>query len=424
MRQGQGCSGGRKQKLTARKLARLLTPLALTLGLVAAMPTAGAAQEFAPPPGPPPEVASPGFPPPLGQVPNPGPPVFDPAAGPPPNAAVLPEQAPVATPPGPEPVGKNNDPGQADMMGFGGFGDRGGTEGFGGGMRPVDSLRYNEIWFPAVPVRGQATNFQMLGQDLSFTHPLWVDPFDAVSLSGGVRNRLINTDAILLDTGQPIPSDLWSVHLGLRYARQLNDGWVTGGGVSIGSASDHPFATIHEIDVGVNGMLRIPQGEHNAWMFTLMYSPTNQLNFPVPGVAFSWNPSPQFHANIGLPFQMTWRPTDQWQFEASYMLISSIHAKARYRFNDHLSAFAAYDWCNEAYLLLDRPDQNDRFFIYDQRVSLGLQVVLLRHWTASASAGYVFDRFMFQGTSLFSSSADRVNLGDGPFASLNLGMRF
>ena len=64
------------------------------------------------------------------------------------------------------------------------------------------------------------------------------------------------------------------------------------------------------MNVSMNGMLRIPQGEHNAWLFTLMYSPTSQLNFPIPGVAYSWNPSPQFHANIGLPLQMTCgRPT-------------------------------------------------------------------------------------------------------------------
>ena len=144
--------------------------------------------------------------------------------------------------------------------------------------------------------------------------------------------RTYRDRAILPDTGQPLPSELWGVNLGLRYNRQLDDGWITGGGVSIGSASDHPFATIHEMNVGMNAMLRIPQGEHNAWLFTLSYSPMGELNFPVPGVAFSWNPSPQFHANIGLPLMVMWRPTDDWQFQASYMLLRTVHLKAQYRF--------------------------------------------------------------------------------------------
>ena len=294
----------------------------------------------------------------------------------PPAAAAGPEQPPVATGPGPNSQGNSNDAWLPDdMMGFGGMGGMG-AGGFGGGMNPSDSFRYSVLWFPKVPVQGQATDLQMVGENLSFTHPLWKDSLNALSLSGGVRNELIETDAILPDTGQPLPSELWGVNLGLRYNRQLEDGWITGGGVSIGSASDHPFATIHEMNVGMNAMLRIPQGEHNAWLFTLAYSPMGELNFPVPGVAFSYNPSPQFHANIGLPLMVMWRPTDDWQFQASYMLLRTIHIKAQYRFTDSLRAFAAYDWSNESYSLLDRPELNDRFFIYDQRASMGLQVSL------------------------------------------------
>ena len=120
----------------------------------------------------------------------------------------------------------------------------------------------------------------MLAESLSFTRPLWTDSLDALSLSGGVRNSLIDSEAVLPNTGQPIPDALWNVNLGLRYARQLNDGWVTSGGLSMGSASDHPFASIREMNVGVNSMLLVPQGDHNAWIFSLSVSPTSELNFP------------------------------------------------------------------------------------------------------------------------------------------------
>ncbi len=128
--------------------------------------------------------------------------------------------------------------------------------GFGGLAAPVDSMRYGVIWFPTVAVHAQATNFEMVGQDFSFTHPLWTSPGSALSIAGGVCNRLIDTDAVLPGLGQPIPADLWNVNLGLRNFRQLGDGWLAGGGVSIGSASDHPFAGIAEMNVGVNAMLK------------------------------------------------------------------------------------------------------------------------------------------------------------------------
>ena len=62
--------------------------------------------------------------------------------------------------------------------------------------------------------------------------------------------------------------------------------------------------------------------------------------------------------------------------------------------------------------------------MYDQRVSVGLQATLAPHWTASVAAGFVFNRYSFEGTSFTSGDFDRVNLGDGPFAALNLGVRF
>ena len=327
----------------------------------------------------------------------------------------------MATISGPDTAAKGNETRPSSDSGFGDFGPRGGMDGLGGGLHPVDSFRYSATWFPTVPVQGQSANFEMLAESLSFTRPLWTDSLDALSLSGGVRNSLIDSEAVLPNTGQPIPDALWNVNLGLRYARQLNDGWVTSGGLSIGSASDHPFASIREMNVGVNSMLLVPQGDHNAWIFSLSYAPTSELNFPIPGIAFSYNPSPQFHANIGVPFQMTWRPTDDWQFQASYMLIRTIHVKAQYRIAQRLSAVAAYDWSNEAYSLLDRPDLDDRFFIYDQRASMGLQLAVATNVTASLSAGFVFDRFMYEGQSFSPNNSNAINLGAGPFTSLNLG---
>ena len=49
------------------------------------------------------------------------------------------------------------------------------------GMNPFDSVRYSVIWFPNVPVQGQATDLQMVGENLSFTHPLWKDSLNALS---------------------------------------------------------------------------------------------------------------------------------------------------------------------------------------------------------------------------------------------------
>ena len=61
---------------------------------------------------------------------------------------------------------------------------------------------------------------------------------------------------------------------------------------------------------------------------------------------------------------------------------------------ENAGAFAAYDWSNESFISLDRPELDDRFFIYDQRVSMGLQqdiaaaaLVGVGLWAVSSSTG-------------------------------------
>jgi len=293
---------------------------------------------------------------------------------------------------------------------------------------------YRATWFPTVPVSGQNANFTMLDQNLLVMVPLRMmpsqegsplsSPADGWMLSAGVRNRSIQTEAILPNTGQPYPNELWNVKIGLMYFRKLDNDWSWGGGVNFGSASDRPFASINEMFVGMNAFLRIPSGEHNAWMFSLMYAPMGELRFPIPGVAYFYAPSDNFHMNIGLPFSMMYRPIDRFTLEASYMPIHTIHAKAKYKITDWLSAFAAYDWANDSYALADRIDINQRFFMYDQRLAAGLESRMGEHCFIELASGLVFDRYSFEGKQWDTTQFNRVSFGSGPFVTLQAGLKF
>ncbi len=306
-------------------------------------------------------------------------------------------------------------------FGFGpGFGP---GMGLGMGLGGQGPISYRAFWFPNEPVKGQAADWEMVGQDFSMAYPLWVDLPNRLMITAGVHNRLIDTDAILPDSHQPYPSELWNAQAGLMYLRQLSGDRMLGGGVSVGSASDHPFASIREMNVSMNAMYRIPSGERNAWMFMVLYSPTSEIQFPIPAVSYSYNPSDQFHANIGLPFMLSYKPNDRWSFVASYMLIHTIHVKAIYKIADRLNAFAGYDWSNEVYMLRDRIVDSDRFFLYDQRVTLGLDFPMTSWLSAELVGGYAFNRFSFSGSQWDSVGTDRVDIDPGPFVSLGVSVR-
>jgi hypothetical protein len=283
---------------------------------------------------------------------------------------------------------------------------------------------YGATWYPTEPVHGQNTNLGFVRQDLSGTCPLWQDPTDEWSASVRVRSEIFHTLAVLPDTGQAFPQDLWNIHLGTTYRHQFDNGWIAGGTVSFGSASDKPFNTINEMTAGINAFLRVPQGEHNAWLFTLAYSSNSELPIPIPGVAFQWCPSDQFRANIGLPFMVMYRPIDDLTLDFSYMLLTNIHARASYRIMPRVRIYAGYDWNNESYLLADRPAENDRLFYFDQRLTTGVQVWLCKQASLDLSGGYAFDRFYFEGHSFSDRNQNRIDVGNAPVASLLFHVRW
>lgn len=289
-----------------------------------------------------------------------------------------------------------------------------------GGQGPIS---YRTSWFPSVPVRGQAGDWELVEQDLSLSHPLWADSWNTVMVTAAVRNRRIDTDATLPDSHKEYPGELWDVQVGAMYRALLDGDRMISGGVSLESASDHPFASLQETYVNMNAMYRTPSGESNSWMFMLMYSPMGEIPFPFPGVSYSYNPSDQLHTDIGLPFMFSYKPSDRWKLEASYMLINTIRVKATYKIADRVSVFVGYDSLNEAYKLRDRANDDDRFFLYNQRATIGLSLPVTKWLTAELDGGYAFRQYSLTGRQWDSTGTDRVDLEPGPFVSHSLSLR-
>jgi hypothetical protein len=291
------------------------------------------------------------------------------------------------------------------------------------GQPPVLAT-YRVLWIPDQPVRGQATDLSLVRQDFTFTAPTWHDATNELTWSARLRSEILHEDAVFPVSGVRLPPDLWNVGLGGAYRHRFDNDWVAGAGVQVGSASDKPFHGWDEMNVGVSAFLRLPQGDRNAWVFTLAYSPTAQLPIPIPGVAYVWVPSDQLRMNIGVPFQVTYRPADDLTLSLSYMLLTTVHARMTYRWWGPLRLYVGYDWENEAYLPADRPDRRDRLVSYDMRLSGGLQAGPGGHWLLDLSGGYVFDRFYAYGNSSALNSPDRIDVGAGPFLALSCGLRW
>ena len=256
----------------------------------------------------------------------------------------------------------------------------------------------------------------MNGEEIEVAFPLRIAP-DGIWLGLGSVQRLeISTSAVLPDSGLPVPEQLWDIEVGTMHIRELANGWRAGGMLRVGSPSDRPFAALRDMTVTLLGFLTIPSGERDAWNFSLFYSPTGQIIFPIPGVAYVWRPTPQFQANLGIPFSLDYRPTETLTITASYRPLNNVQVLVRQSLGEAWSIYGGYRTVNDTFLLADRLDDRERTYLFDQRLTLGVQRELGRGWSLDLSAAYVFDRQIFQAEKFSGSRRDELAIDPGATA--------
>jgi hypothetical protein len=293
-----------------------------------------------------------------------------------------------------------------------------GLGGHGMGGPGMGGPGYAATWYPSRPVTSGSpgANLGLVTENLSVAAPIWKDTGDAIMFMASVRNSSFNTDATLPDSHHPFPKELWNISFGMNYLHKFDNGWTAGIGLNFGSASDKPFYGIKEMNVGFNAFLQVPVwNERDWWKFSLMYSPVGNLNFPIPGVAYVWNPREDLQVSIGLPLSVKWKPSEDLTINLMYVPLTNVNARATYRLADGLFLFGGFQWAQEAYRLADRDQQNDRFLGYEKRLIAGIRWDLWSHAALELNAGYAFDRYYGIGQNQIGSLHDRVDIAPGAF---------
>jgi len=275
---------------------------------------------------------------------------------------------------------------------------------------------------PQQNLRNEPGDVATNGEEFDLAFPLRIDP-DGIWLGLGSVERLeINTSVVLPDSGLPVPDELWDIQFGAMRFRTLDNGWRAGGMFRLGSPSDRPFTALRDMTMTVTllGFLTVPSGERDAWNFSLFYSPTGQIIFPIPGVAYAWRPIPQFQANLGIPFSLDYRPTECLTVTASYRPLNNVQVLVRQSLGEAWSIYGAYTTVNKTFLLADRLENRERTYLFDQRLTLGIQRQLGRGWSVDLSAPYVCDRQMFQAEKFSGSRRDELVIDPGVSGMLQL----
>lgn len=304
----------------------------------------------------------------------------------------------------------------------GGFSSRGSYGGPGNG-----DPGYRATWYPTSSISNSQTpaDLGLVRQNIAAAYPIWRKDSDTILLTAGVRNTLFFTDAVLPDSGQPFPEQLWNINTGLMHIHKFDNGWSSGLKATFGSASDKPFININVMNVTLFGFLQKPAGnERDSWIFSIFYSPVGNVEFPIPGIAYLWKPSESLEASIGIPLSVKWRPVEELTLSVSYIPVTNVNARASYLLGRGVEVYGGFEWLNEAYFLADRVVLEDRFLGFDMQLTTGFRWQFASHAVLDINAGYAFNRYYGIGQSQFSDLQDQVDVSPGAFLGAGIVLKF
>jgi len=285
---------------------------------------------------------------------------------------------------------------------------------------------YRISFYPDQRVEQQPAQLGFTEHRVSLSVPLWQNSRDEWTVFANADLEDFRTRAVLPDTGTRFPGELWDVRFGTTYRHKLDNDWIAGGNVTVGSASDKPFSSTDELFVRAMGFLRVPQGERNAWIFSLLYASDSEFlgGIPIPGIAYQYSPSESLRVVIGVPFSsVEYRPFEKLTLEASYFPLRKVRARATYEVFRPLRVWAGFDWANESHFRADRTEKDDKLYYYEKRLAGGIRFDL-RHAGVEVYGGRTFDRFYFEGDSYSERNRNRIDVHDGWFGVVRVSVRY
>lgn len=269
------------------------------------------------------------------------------------------------------------------------------------------------FWSPVQNVRGGG-DFAMSGQTAKLGFPISVVEGHGAWIAIANVSRLeISTSEALPQSGLAVPDELWSIQAGALHFREIGEGWTVGGMLMVGSASDAPFENGRDLTFTAVGFLNVPSYDANEWRFSLFYSPTSQLPFPIPGVAYLWRPDERWDVSIGMPLSVTYRPTERLTLQAAWRPLTNVDATATQELGDGWNVSGGYRTHTDTFFLSQRIDDDDRLFLFDQRLFVAVGRDLFPGARLEVSGAYLFDRRLFQADNFAGSRSDGFAIEPG-----------
>ncbi len=282
---------------------------------------------------------------------------------------------------------------------------------------------YRSRLYADADVQGQSADMGLAQQDLTVRGQT-IEAWMVTSAFLKLRTIEFCSRPRLAHAGRKFPPRLTDLQVGFMFPWVLPPGIYN---ITVGSASDRPFASGDEITADVTWAYGTPQGGTESLLVYVNWQ--NNRDFlnrcPVPGGMYRYKQGNWFTLALGFPYNaLAWRPTEKLELSASYEFPRTVFAQIACRPCKPLKVHAGFDWTNQRYYRHDRRHVRDRLWFDEKRLTLGVRWDVNDQLYLDVCGGYAFDRFWFEGQTYEDRDYNRTNIADGPFIGLQLGARF
>jgi len=255
---------------------------------------------------------------------------------------------------------------------------------------------------------------------LTLQVPIYRDDAEVISLSAGASSLHFGEAQALSGSNILVPQDLWKIEFGGGYMKKLEDDKMVGGRLSLGSASDHPFASFNVTTIGASAFYSWKTSEASRWILSVLFSNNNPiLNYvPIPGVIYMYQ-TPKFTGMFGFPFSsILWSFAENWTYSFSFFG-PTINSEVAYGNPREVQVFTGFNWLQQSYLREARPDPKERLYFDEKHASLGVRFPLVKGVRSDLQGGYAFDRSLYEGQGFRKKDDGEKNLDASWYAAWN-----
>lgn len=258
---------------------------------------------------------------------------------------------------------------------------------------------------------------------ISFAAAVYNNEPDSYGVLVNYSSLRLEEPLALSKTGVKVPSNLFRTEVGGQFVRKLAEQETLGARLSLGTATDQVDSK--NITFNLNLTFSKPGSEKSHWIYFIYLSNNSPiLNYlPIPGIVYLYR-GENWTGMFGFPFaSIQWTPVDPWAYSLS-ILGPTLNSEISYGQRNRQQIFAGFNMGQQSFLREDRVDEKDRLYFQEKKFLLGFRSPLSTQFHGELQGGYVFDRFIHEGTRFDRKERGETSVSNSWFAAWNLRILF